>query len=116
MYRGRTVLMMSLLGASAAAPTPGRLPVASGPVVGGTLSSAPQSKSPSSQRRDPEFQTEQQLLVLANESRQQHGAPALTLDAGLSRAALIHAQAMLEARQLSHQFDGEPSLPERLAA
>jgi len=65
---------------------------------------------------DPEIQTEQQLLVLANQSRQQAGAPPLTLDAGLSRAARIHAQAMLAARQLSHQFDGEAALPERLAA
>jgi uncharacterized protein YkwD len=61
-------------------------------------------------------QAEQQILELANRSRQQAGAPLLTMDAGLSHAARIHAQAMLEARQLSHQFDGEPSLPKRLAA
>jgi len=65
---------------------------------------------------DTEVQTEQQLLALANQSRRQAGAPPLTLDSGLSRAARTHAQAMLEARQLSHQFDGEPSLPTRLAA
>jgi uncharacterized protein YkwD len=64
---------------------------------------------------DYESQTELQLLTLANQSRQQAGAPALQLDAGLSEAARIHAQAMLEARQLSHQFEGEPSLPSRLA-
>jgi uncharacterized protein YkwD len=65
---------------------------------------------------DDDLQTEQQLLVLANQSRQQTGAPPLTMDAGLSQAARIHAQAMLEARRLSHQFNGEPSLPQRLAA
>jgi uncharacterized protein YkwD len=65
---------------------------------------------------DDDLQTEQQLLVLANQSRQQTGAPPLTMDAGLSQAARIHAQAMLEARRLSHQFDGEPSLTQRLAA
>jgi uncharacterized protein YkwD len=65
---------------------------------------------------DQEFQAEQRLLALANQSRQQAGAPPLALDAGLSRAARIHAQAMLQARRLSHQFDGEPSLPQRLAA
>ena len=65
---------------------------------------------------DYDFQTEQQLLALANQSRQQAGAPPLTIDSGLSQAARIHAQAMREARQLSHQFDGEPSLPDRLAA
>jgi uncharacterized protein YkwD len=64
---------------------------------------------------DDELQTEQQLLALANQSRRNAGAPPLTLDAGLSHAARIHAQAMLEAQHLSHQFDGEPSLPIRLA-
>jgi len=65
---------------------------------------------------DYEFQSEDQLLALANQSRRQAGAPPLTLDAGLSQAARTHALAMLEAHQLSHQFDGEPSLPVRLAA
>ena len=65
---------------------------------------------------DYDSQTEQQLLALANQSRQQAGAPPLTIDAGLSRAARAHARAMLAAQQLSHQFDGEPSLPQRLAA
>jgi len=63
-----------------------------------------------------EVQTAQQLLLLANQSRKLAGAPPLTLDAGLSQAARTHALAMLKAQQLSHQFDGEPSLPERLAA
>ena len=62
-----------------------------------------------------DFQTEQRLLTLANQSRQQAGAPPFTMDAGLSQAARIHAQAMVQARRLSHQFDGEPSLPQRLA-
>jgi uncharacterized protein YkwD len=63
-----------------------------------------------------DFQTEEQLLALANQSRRQAGAPPLTIDEGLSQAARIHAQAMFEARRLSHRFDGEPSLPQRLAA
>jgi uncharacterized protein YkwD len=50
-----------------------------------------------------------------NQARRQAGAPPLTLDVGLSQAARTHAQAMLEARKLSHQCDGEPSLPQRLA-
>jgi uncharacterized protein YkwD len=66
--------------------------------------------------RDAELPAEQQLLMLANQARQQAGAPALTLDSGLSQAARVHAQAMVEARELSHQFKGEPSLPQRLAA
>jgi uncharacterized protein YkwD len=63
-----------------------------------------------------ELQAEQQLLMLANQSRHEAGVGPLTLDAGLSKAARIHAQAMLEARQLSHQFHGEAALPQRLAA
>jgi uncharacterized protein YkwD len=63
-----------------------------------------------------DFQTTRQLLQLANQDRAQFGAPPLTLDSGLSQAACIHAQAMFDARQLSHQFNGEPSLPQRLAA
>lgn len=63
-----------------------------------------------------EPQAEEQLLYLANQARRQAGAPPLTLDPGLTQAARSHAQAMVDARQLSHQFDGEPSLPQRLAA
>ena len=60
---------------------------------------------------DYDSQAEEQLLDLANQARTQAGAPRLTLDAGLCRAARAHAEAMFAARQLSHQFDGEPSLP-----
>jgi uncharacterized protein YkwD len=74
------------------------------------------AKAPNPLSDDYDFQTEEQLLALANQSRQQAGAPPLTIDSGLSQAARIHAQAMREARQLSHQCDGEPSLPDRLAA
>ena len=62
---------------------------------------------------DPDI--EQRLLDLANQSRAQAAAPPLTIDAGLSRAARAHAEAMLAAGQLSHQFLGEASLPQRLA-
>lgn len=62
-----------------------------------------------------DVETEQQLFALANQSRKQAGAPLLVLDPGLSRAARIHAEAMVAAQQLSHQFDGEPSLSTRLA-
>jgi uncharacterized protein YkwD len=58
---------------------------------------------------------ERQLLQLANKARTQAGAPPLALDEGLSQAARVHAQAMVEAQQLSHRFDGEPALVERLA-
>ncbi|MFZ0279036.1 MAG: CAP domain-containing protein [Candidatus Sulfotelmatobacter sp.] len=64
---------------------------------------------------DYDSQAERQLLDLANQARAQAGAPRLTIDAGLCRAARAHAEAMFAARQLSHQFEGEPSLPQRLA-
>ncbi len=63
---------------------------------------------------DPE--AEHVLLDLANQARAQAHLPALTLDVALSRAARAHAQAMVQAQQLSHQLEGEPSLPLRLAA
>jgi uncharacterized protein YkwD len=65
--------------------------------------------------RDYDSAAEQMLLDLANQARAQAGAPPLALDSGLSQAARIHAEAMFSARQLSHQFTGEPSLPQRLA-
>src|SRR5215467_6144167 len=74
------------------------------------------ARTPDIPFRNAELDVEQQLLVFANQSRHTAGAPPLRLDEGLSQAARIHAQAMLEARQLSHQFNGEPSLPQRLAA
>ncbi|HVI07611.1 MAG TPA: CAP domain-containing protein [Candidatus Binatia bacterium] len=64
---------------------------------------------------DFDTQAEQTLLLLANQARTQDGIPPLKLDSGLSQAARKHAEAMFAARQISHQFAGEPSLPERLA-
>ena len=66
--------------------------------------------------REYEFQVEQDMLQMANQARLRAGAPKLTPDTGLTAAARIHAQAMLEAHQLSHQFSGELSLVQRLAA
>jgi uncharacterized protein YkwD len=65
---------------------------------------------------DYDAQAEQVLLDLANQARAQAGARPLALDAGLCQAARAHAEAMFAARQLSHQFDGEPSLPQRLGS
>src|SRR5277367_1502335 len=65
---------------------------------------------------DYDSEAEQVLLQLANQARKQVGAPQLTLDAGLAQAARKHAEAMFAARQLSHQFEGEPSLPQRLGS
>jgi uncharacterized protein YkwD len=80
-----------------------------------TLHSAA-ATSPDIPFSDYDSQAEQLLLALANQVRAQVGAPRLTLDAGLTRAARAHAEAMFAARQLSHQFADEPTLPQRLAA
>lgn len=58
---------------------------------------------------------ERQLLDLANEARAQAGVPALQMDEGLTRAARIHAQLMASQQKLSHQFENEPALTERIA-
>ena len=60
-------------------------------------------------------QGERVLLNLANQARAQAGLHSLTLDAGLCQAARAHAQEMVAAHQLSHRFDGELPLPQRLA-
>jgi Cysteine-rich secretory protein family len=65
---------------------------------------------------DYDSAAEQQLLELANQARAQAGAPPLTMDSGLSQAARAHAQEMFAARHLSHRFEGELPLPQRLAA
>lgn len=65
---------------------------------------------------DYDSAAEEMLLDLANQARSKAGAPALKLDSGLSQAARAHAEAMLSARQLSHQLQGERSLVQRIAA
>src|SRR5580704_10637701 len=123
MRRAPRLLLALLLGTGAATgPAPVRLMAAEDgsaqPAQSGqraTLKTA-SATTPDIPFNGSEIQTEQQLLALANQARQQAGAPELSLDAGFCQAARTHAQAMLEARQLSHQFDGEPSLLERLAA
>ncbi|MFZ0200614.1 MAG: CAP domain-containing protein [Candidatus Sulfotelmatobacter sp.] len=85
------------------------------PAQRATLKSA-SSASPDIPFSGFDSETERQLLALVNAARVQVGAPPLTLDVGLNQAARMHAEAMFAARQLSHRFKGEPSLPQRLAA
>ncbi len=123
MHRAARLLLAFLLGTGAATVQPStRLmavpaegPGIAPPAQQGLLKPTA-AKAPDIPFSNYEFQTEEQLLALANQSRRKAGAPPLKLDAGLSQAARTHAMAMLEARQLSHQFHGEPSLPLRLAA
>ncbi len=61
-------------------------------------------------------QAERQLLDLANTERAGVGSPQLKMDLGLVRAARAHAAQMAAQNQLSHQFSGEASLTQRIAA
>jgi uncharacterized protein YkwD len=61
-------------------------------------------------------EAERELFDLANQARAQEGIAPLQIDDGLTQAARAHAAAMAAQQQLSHQFPGEPSLTERLAA
>lgn len=58
---------------------------------------------------------EQQLLDMANRARARGGVSPLHLDLGMTTAARGHADVMVQRQQLSHQFEGELSLPQRLA-
>jgi uncharacterized protein YkwD len=63
-----------------------------------------------------DLQAERQLLEMANAERAHAGLAPLKMDDSLVRAARAHAAEMASQNQLSHQFSGEPSLPQRLAA
>jgi uncharacterized protein YkwD len=113
-----TAFLLVMVAASVA---PSRLMAASGGKNGATEQPAQQATLKTAAAAVPDIpftefdtQAEQVLLDLANQARAQAGAPRLTLDAGLSQAARAHAEVMFAARQLSHQFEGEPSLPQRL--
>lgn len=55
------------------------------------------------------------LFDLANEERRREGAPELTWSEQLAEAALRHAQEMAARGELSHRFEGEPRLRQRVA-
>lgn len=59
---------------------------------------------------------ERELLDMANQARALAGVSPLQLDEGLTQAAREHAAEMAAQGQLSHQFPGEASLAQRLAA
>ena len=104
------IAFVALTLASSNAPAKGTQPP-SPRVRGASLTLA----SPVTAAAEEDRDAEQQLLGLANQARQQTGAAPLQEDAGLTQAALAHAQEMANQQQLSHQFAGEPSLNDRLA-
>ncbi|HEV2401133.1 MAG TPA: CAP domain-containing protein [Candidatus Sulfotelmatobacter sp.] len=123
MHRAPRLLLAFLLGTGVATVQPAvRLMASSADGPGSSSRPDQATLKPASARSadipfiQAESQVEEEMLQLANQSRQKAGVGPLTLDAGLSQAARVHAMAMLEAHQLSHQFAGEPDLPERLAS
>jgi uncharacterized protein YkwD len=63
-----------------------------------------------------DLQAERELLDKANADRAQAGLPPLKMDEGLIRAARAHAAVMAAQKHISHQFSGEPSPSDRIAA
>lgn len=121
MHRAPRLLLALLLGTGAVTVHPAVRLMASAGTPSGQASQNATLKPASARSGDIPFNsyesdTEQRLLVLANQARHLSGVPPLTLDPGLSQAARAHAQAMLNAHQLSHKFDNEPPLPQRLAS
>jgi len=55
----------------------------------------------------------EQLLALANQSREQHGAQPLKWDSALAEAARQHCLRMAAEGPISHRYGGEPDLSDR---
>ncbi len=105
----RALITVALVLGSSAPPEQAKIKAAA--------SKSPDRVSASDYQPSPDFdaQAEQELLEMANQARAKAGAPALQFDDGLVQAARAHAVAMAREQQLSHQLNGEPSLPHRLS-
>ncbi|MFZ0285487.1 MAG: CAP domain-containing protein [Terriglobales bacterium] len=95
--------------------TPVPVKSANTPAAGASAAvSSPRQSSADGSAYDAD--AERDFLRLANEARAQAGLAPLQADPGMTQAARIHAAAMGEQQQLSHQLPGEPALGQRLAA
>lgn len=79
------------------------------------LASAALSFSAEPAPATPDENAARELYRLVNDERQKQGRAPLDWDARLAEAALQHAYLMAEHKELSHQFNHEPSLRLRLA-
>ena len=76
---------------------------------------APKKNSAATSSSGEDSGAENDLLQMANKSRQATGAPALRMDETLRQAARAHAQLMITRDRLEHQYSGEPELLQRIA-
>ncbi len=75
----------------------------------------PNSNSAAGESSAEDSAAENELLRLANKSRELAGVSPLSMDESLREAARAHAQRMIASGRLEHQFSGEPELLERIA-
>jgi uncharacterized protein YkwD len=89
-------------------------------VAVGLVALQPQNAQPALSPGDkPIFKTEaaeKEIFDQLNHERNEAGLPALEWNDLVAKAARRHTEALLENQQLSHQFPGEPPLPERIGA
>src|ERR1700683_3885964 len=110
MFRVPTAWLAGLLIGGAAPVKDSKSPPANGLNAASVQQPSPNDHSPN------DAKPERQLFSLANQTRAQAGIAPLQMDDGLTQAARAHAAAMAAQHELSHQFAGEPSLQQRLAA
>jgi uncharacterized protein YkwD len=80
------------------------------------VSNTASAQQPSPNNSPYDAAAERELFDLAKQARAQAGVSPLQVDEGLTQAARVHAAAMAGQQQLSHQFAGELSLVQRVAA
>ena len=72
---------------------------------------------PLAARTDANISTDQaRMLSLVNRERQSAGLPALSWDPHLAQSARAHALLLVQHQALSHRFEGEPDLSERVGS
>ena len=77
--------------------------------------STPEMNSAAMSSSGEDSAAENELLKMANKSREAAGAPPLRMDDSLLEAARAHAQQMIISERLEHQYAGEPALLQRIA-
>jgi uncharacterized protein YkwD len=88
---------------------------ANNPGEGPPPKSSPAPISTGQQQQQCDSLAGQQLLDLINQERAQRGLPPLQADARLTQTACQHTAEIVKHQTLSHQFAGEPALPQRYA-